>query len=49
MVINSYKLVLLLTVSRDKAFLFKSIQAYSRHCTLDSIVYMYEADGCLQK
>ena len=35
-VINPYKLALLY---RDKAFLDKSIQAYSRHCTLKSIVY----------
>ena len=33
-VINPYKLALLLTDSRDKAFLVKSIQAYSRHCTV---------------
>src|SRR6218665_3261181 len=47
--INPYKLALLLTASRDKAFLVKSIQAYSRHCTLKSMVYIYiyEADGCL--
>jgi len=39
MVINPYKLALFLTASRDKAFLVKSIQAYSRHSTLRSIVY----------
>src|SRR6218665_688528 len=39
MVINPYKFALLLTASRDKAFLVKSIQAYSKHCTLKSIVY----------
>src|SRR6218665_3257550 len=40
-VINPYKLALLLTASRGKAFLVKSNQAYSRHCrpTLKSIVY----------
>jgi len=38
-VINPYKLALLLTASRNKAFLAKSIQAYSRHSTLKSIVY----------
>src|SRR6218665_2415434 len=32
-VINPYKLTLRLTASRDKAFLVKSIQDYSRHCT----------------
>jgi len=30
---------MLLTASRDKAFLVKSIQVYSKHCTLKSIVY----------
>src|SRR6218665_2343120 len=40
-VINPYKLALLLTASREKAFLVKSIQAYLRHCwpALKSIVY----------
>ena len=36
--INPYKLTLLLTASWDKAFLVKSIQVYSRHFTLKSIV-----------
>src|SRR6218665_197576 len=39
LVVNPYKLALLLTASRDKTFLVKSIQACSRHCTLKSIVY----------
>jgi len=40
-VINPYKLTLLLTASRDKAFLLKPIQAYSRHCTLKYIAYTW--------
>src|SRR6218665_1108824 len=40
-VINPYKLALLLAASRDEPFLVKSIQAYSKHCrsTLKSIAY----------
>jgi|SRR6218665_2039025 len=48
MVINPDKLALLLTASRDKAFLVKSIQAYSRHSrpTLKSIVYTRLMAAC---
>src|SRR6218665_243705 len=42
-VINPYKLTLLLTASKEKAFLVKSIQAYSRYGrpTLKSIAYTW--------
>ena len=40
MVINPYKFVLLLTASGDNACLVKTSQAYSRPCTLKSIVFM---------